>query len=106
MDCQFLPNTIIGNNLSDIVQMLRRAEFKDVFSLFYIQPTVFHSDLDRGFSIIDYELNDELVSHDDLAQLNELNIMFKFDLVVNHLSTDWIEFAYSFQSLEFFAGPH
>jgi len=76
----------IGRNLADIVHMLRRPEFKDVFSLFYILPTVFNSDLDRGFSIIDYDLNDELVSREDLESLHELNVMFKFDLVLNHLS--------------------
>jgi sucrose phosphorylase len=61
-------------------------EFRDVFSLFYILPTVFNSDLDRGFSIVDYDLNDELVSREDLEALHELNVMFKFDLVLNHLS--------------------
>ena len=76
----------IGRNLADIVRMLKMPEFKDVFSLFYILPTIFNSDLDRGFSIIDYDLNDELVSRDDLEQLHELNVMFKFDLVLNHLS--------------------
>jgi len=76
----------IGRNLADIVSMLKRPEFEDVFSLFYILPTIFNSDLDRGFSIIDYDLNDELVSREDLEQLHELNIMFKFDLVLNHLS--------------------
>jgi sucrose phosphorylase len=76
----------IGRNLSDIVRMLKRPEFKDVFSLFYVLPTVFNSDLDRGFSIIDYDLNDELVSGEDLHELHELNVMFKFDLVLNHLS--------------------
>ena len=76
----------IGRNLADIVQMLKRAEFKDVFLLFYILPTVFNSDLDRGFSIIDYDLNEELVSRRDLEELHKLNVMFKFDLVLNHLS--------------------
>ena len=76
----------IGRHLADIVHMLKRPEFKDVFSLFYILPTVFNSDLDRGFSIIDYDLNDELVSREDLEQLHELNVMFKFDMVLNHLS--------------------
>jgi sucrose phosphorylase len=82
----------IGRNLSDIVRMLRRPEFEDVFSLFYILPTVFNSDLDRGFSIIDYDLNDELVSREDLEMLNELNVMFKFDLVLNHLSVESPQF--------------
>ena len=76
----------IGRNLSDIVHVLKRPEFKDVFSLFYILPTIFNSDLDRGFSIIDYDLNDELVTLEDLDQLHELNVMFKFDLVLNHMS--------------------
>ena len=76
----------IGRNLSDVVHMLKRPEFKDVFSLFYILPTVFNSDLDRGFSIIDYDLNDELVSREDLEELHKLNVLFKFDLVLNHLS--------------------
>jgi glycosidase len=89
-----LPNGVIfnaypdsiGRNLADITRMFKMPEFKDVFSLFYILPTIFNSDLDRGFSIIDYDLNDELVSREDLDQLHELNIMFKFDLVLNHLS--------------------
>ena len=76
----------IGRNLADTVAMLKRPEFKDVFSLFYILPTIFHSDLDRGFSIIDYNLNDDLVSQKDFEELHKLNIMFKFDLVLNHLS--------------------
>jgi sucrose phosphorylase len=76
----------IGRNLADIVHMLKRPEFKDVFSLFYILPTVFNSDLDRGFSIIDYDLNDGLVSREDLEELHKLNVLFKFDLVLNHLS--------------------
>ncbi len=82
----------IGRNLADIVHMLKRPEFKDVFSLFYILPTVFNSDLDRGFSIIDYDLNDELVSQEDLEELHKLNVMFKFDLVLNHLSASSPQF--------------
>jgi sucrose phosphorylase len=76
----------IGTKLADITRMLKMPEFKDVFSLFYILPTIFNSDLDRGFSIVDYDLNDALVSREDLDQLHELNVMFKFDLVLNHLS--------------------
>ena len=76
----------IGNKLSDTVALLKRREFKDAFSLFYILPTFFHSDLDRGFSIIDYGINEELVSLRDLQDLNELGIQIKLDLVLNHLS--------------------
>ena len=76
----------IGKNLHDMVSMLKKPEFKDVFSLFYVLPTFFNSDLDRGFSIIDYNINKDLVSLDDLKDLEALNIMLKFDIVLNHLS--------------------
>ncbi|TCK67574.1 maltooligosyl trehalose synthase [Winogradskyella wandonensis] len=76
----------IGKNLSDTIRMLKMPEFKDAFSLFYILPTFFNSDLDRGFSIIDYNINKDLVSKEDLEILDRLNIMLKFDIVLNHLS--------------------
>ena len=76
----------IGKTLDDKMQMLGSPEFEDVFSLFYVLPTFFNSDLDRGFSVIDYDLNDELVIPEDLEKAAELNIQFKFDLVLNHLS--------------------
>lgn len=76
----------IGRKLADTVQMLKRPEFKEVFSLFYILPTIFHSDLDRGFSIINYDINNELVVPQDLDELKELGIQIKLDLVLNHLS--------------------
>jgi sucrose phosphorylase len=76
----------IGHTLSDTVELLRRPEFRDTFSLFYVLPTLFHSDLDRGFSIIDYDINEELVSRKDLETLDALGIKIKLDLVLNHLS--------------------
>ena len=76
----------IGSKLSDTVGLLKRPELRDAFSLFYILPTFFHSDLDRGFSIIDYGINEELVSPLDLEALDELGIQIKLDLVLNHLS--------------------
>ncbi|TMM30512.1 glycosidase [Polaribacter aestuariivivens] len=82
----------IGHNLSDTVKMLQNEAFKDVFSLFYVLPTFFNSDLDRGFSVIDYNLNEELVSKDDLKALGNLNIELKFDIVLNHLSVNSPQF--------------
>jgi sucrose phosphorylase len=76
----------IGRNLADTVQMLKRPEFKEAFSLFYILPTIFHSDLDRGFSVINYDINTDLVALQDLDELNKLGIQIKLDLVLNHLS--------------------
>ncbi len=82
----------IGLRLSDTLNMLKRAEFKSAFSLFYILPTFFNSDLDRGFSIIDYELNRELVSDRDLSDLQNMGILLKLDLVLNHLSVNSPQF--------------
>ncbi|MCB1758788.1 MAG: glycosidase [Gammaproteobacteria bacterium] len=82
----------IGRRLSDTVDLLERPELADAFSLFYILPTFFNSDLDRGFSVIDYDLNRELVSNEDLERLTRLGIMLKFDLVLNHLSVGSFQF--------------
>ena len=79
------PDSMCGK-LKDIVELLGRAEMKDAFSAFYILPSVFISDLDRGFSIVSYDLNDELASRKDLEQLKELGIDLKLDFVLNHLS--------------------
>jgi sucrose phosphorylase len=76
----------IGAKFSDTVAMLKMPEFKNVFSLLYVLPTFFNSDLDRGFSIINYNINKDLVDTKDLIDLNELQIKLKFDIVLNHLS--------------------
>lgn len=98
--CTSLPSGVmlnaypdsIGLKLADTVGMLSRPDFEGVFSLFYILPTIFNSDLDRGFSVIDYDLNQELVSRDDLDALAALGIELKFDLVLNHLSVNSPQF--------------
>jgi sucrose phosphorylase len=82
----------IGQTLSDTIKMLQLPEFKDVFSLFYVLPTFFNSDLDRGFSVIDYNINSELVSKKDLRTLEKLSIQLKFDIVLNHLSVNSPQF--------------
>jgi sucrose phosphorylase len=76
----------IGEKFSDTIAMLKMDEFKNVFSLLYVLPTFFNSDLDRGFSIIDYNINKDLVDTKDLQDLNELQMKLKFDIVLNHLS--------------------
>jgi sucrose phosphorylase len=82
----------IGKTLTDILRVLGLPQFEDVFSLFYVLPTFFNSDLDRGFSVIDYDLNRELVSPADLEKAHQLNLNFKFDLVLNHLSVNSPQF--------------
>jgi sucrose phosphorylase len=76
----------IGCTLADTMQLLGNPLLEGAFSLFYVLPTFFHSDLDRGFSVIDYDMNEELVSPSDLDRASRWNIGFKFDLVLNHMS--------------------
>jgi len=76
----------IGGTLGDIIKFLQSPELKDVFQSFYILPSIFNTDLDRGFSIIDYELNELYASQEDLDDLNKIGISLKFDFVLNHSS--------------------
>jgi sucrose phosphorylase len=88
----------IGCELADTMQLLSNPLLKDAFSLFYVLPTFFNSDLDRGFSVIDYDTNDELVSPGDLEAASALEIGFKFDLVLNHMSVGSYQFQDMLQS--------
>jgi sucrose phosphorylase len=76
----------IGERLQGSLSFLERPELEGCFSLFYILPSFFHSDLDRGFSVIDYEPDEKLVSPSDIDRLKQRGIGLKFDLVLNHLS--------------------
>ena len=76
----------LGGSLSDIVNFLGKKELKDVFSSFYILPSLFNTDLDRGFSVIDYSLNELYAKREDLEKLEELGIDLKLDFILNHAS--------------------
>jgi sucrose phosphorylase len=76
----------IGGTLGDIIKLLRTPDLKDVFQSLYILPSIFNTDLDRGFSVIDYQLNELYASQEDLKDLNKIAIDLKFDFVLNHSS--------------------
>lgn len=76
----------IGGKLSDIVSLLREDEFKDTFESFYILPSVFNTDLDRGFSLISYDLSEKYATKNDIENLHELNIDLMMDFILNHIS--------------------
>lgn len=76
----------IGGQLADIVAFLSRDELKNVFSFFYILPSVFNTDLDRGFSVVDYSLSEDLARREDLDALRSLGLDLKLDFVLNHAS--------------------
>lgn len=76
----------LGGRLGGAVKLLSRAEMKDAFRSFYILPSLFNTDLDRGFSIISYDISRELADEKDLPALRAQGIDLKLDFVLNHLS--------------------
>lgn len=82
----------IGTNLSGIISVLKKEELKGAFTSFYILPSLYHSDLDRGFCVVDYDLNEELANPADLDALCAMGIDLKLDFVLNHASVQSPQF--------------
>ena len=82
----------LGRNLGDIVTLLKTEALQNVFSSFYILPSLYHSDLDRGFSVIDYDLNEQLADREGLDQLKNMGIDLKLDFILNHASAQSPQF--------------
>ena len=76
----------VGGTLSDAVSLLRRPELRGAFDSMYVLPSLFNTDLDRGFSVIDYGIDTELASEADLDALRGLGIELKLDFILNHAS--------------------
>ena len=76
----------MGGTLDDIVKVLSKDELKDVFESFYILPSIFNTDLDRGFSVIDYGINEELGSKEAIDAIKDMGIDLKLDFILNHAS--------------------
>jgi len=96
MNCQEFPiaNTpmlnlypdSLGGSLADAVSFLKREEVLGAFSSLYILPSIFNSDVDRGFSVISYELNELFATSGDLKAIKALGIELKLDFILNHIS--------------------
>lgn len=76
----------MGGTLGNIIDILKKEEMKDTFSSFYILPSVFNTDLDRGFSVISYDLNQRMAKAEDFDELEKLGIDTKLDFILNHAS--------------------
>lgn len=76
----------LGGRLADAVALLRRPELAGIFDGFYVLPSLFNTDLDRGFSVIDYGLDELVATQQDLADLRALGVELKLDVVLNHCS--------------------
>lgn len=82
----------MGGTLGQIVHWLKNPALEGSFGAFYILPSVFHSDLDRGFSIVDYGINEELAKKEDIQALQEMGIRLKLDFILNHISVNSPQF--------------
>ena len=76
----------VGGTLADVVAFLRRPETRGAFTSAYLLPSVFNTDLDRGFSVIDYQLSDLYATRADLDALADAGINLKLDFILNHAS--------------------
>jgi len=76
----------LGGQLSGLVGFVRSPEVAGAFESAYLLPSVFNTDLDRGFSVIDYELSQAFVGPDDLPALAEAGIDLTLDFILNHAS--------------------
>lgn len=76
----------VGSCLGDMVQLLEKPELRGVFQSFYILPSLFNTDLDRGFSVVDYSLSDVYATREDLEKLEKLGMDLKLDFILNHAS--------------------
>lgn len=85
------PDSINGT-LSGAVDFLQRPEVKGAFTSFYILPSMFNTDLDRGFSVIDYGINGVTAKPEDLESLQKMGIDLKLDFILNHLSVQSPQF--------------
>ena len=82
----------LGGTLSDAVAFLQEKEVKGAFSSFYILPSLFNTDLARGFSVIDYGINGVIAKEEDLEALQSMGIDLKLDFILNHLSVQSPQF--------------
>jgi hypothetical protein len=76
----------LGGTLGGAVDMLTDQRVAGAFSTAYLLPSVFNTDLDRGFSVIDYGLNRLYAGQGDLAALSQAGIDLKLDFILNHAS--------------------
>ncbi len=75
----------LGGQLSGAVQLVAGGA-EGAFASIYVLPSLYNTDLDRGFSVIDYGLNHELASGDDLESLTGAGVDLALDLICNHAS--------------------
>ncbi|MDR0928103.1 MAG: glycosidase [Oscillospiraceae bacterium] len=76
----------LGGTLKDIADFLESPACRDAFRSAYVLPSLFHTDLDRGFSVISYDLDRRLADPESLDRIRAAGIDLKLDFILNHLS--------------------
>ena len=76
----------VGGDVPGLLALLNEPGVSDAFSSIYMLPSIFNTDLDRGFSVIDYDLNDLYTTDADLQAVADAGLDFKFDFILNHAS--------------------
>lgn len=76
----------LGGTLADVASFVVGEEARGAFTSAYVLPSMFNTDLDRGFSVIDYGLSDLYATRADLDALATAGIGLKLDFILNHAS--------------------
>lgn len=82
----------LGGTLDDLATLLERSETAGAFGSVYVLPSLFQTDLDRGFSVIDYALEATLATPAALERLRAIGLKLKLDLILNHASVQSPQF--------------
>ena len=82
----------LGENLSQAAAFLAKDGVAGAFSALYVLPSLFHTDLDRGFSVIDYGIEQSLATKADLDAIRAGGVSLKLDFVLNHASVQSPQF--------------
>ena len=88
----------LGKNMGEMIEFLSMPEMKDVFQSLYLMPSVFNSDIDRGYSIITYDLAETVATEEDFAKLREMGYEVKEPI-------DSIRDGVKKATMQFFTGP-
>lgn len=82
----------LGGTLREVADFFE-GPAAGAFDTTYLLPSLFNTDLDRGFSVIDYELNRWFAMPQDLERIAAAEVALKLDFILNHASVLSPQFA-------------
>ena len=89
----------MGGTLDDIAAFLQKPEMKDVFSSCYVLPSLFHTDLDRGFSVISPQPSQNLFQSMKKSRYSDLSPFFMISWNCFDSTDAWFKIKSSFKSI-------